>query len=240
MDLNLYGIIRRVQLEITLRCNHCCANCNRLVGICTPPNSDMEISQIEKFIDQTITRFYKLMIPLECLHIIGGEPLIHPNFLEIYHMIRDCLKIPGYLQRIEIYSNGRLPIPPEIKDITIISSPENKFHGPFYLSPTDLGLRTFNCGASNNCGIAVNAFGYFPCGAGCSIIRLLDIPNQVFYDFPDKLNVWNYNLICPHCVHGGMVPDHTVSALSDPRAVPKSKIFQEKLDQYQNKELKRL
>ncbi len=238
-NLNLRGPIRKVQLEITLRCNHCCANCNRLVGIRTPPDSDMKMKQIEKFIDQTIRRHDRLKIPLESLHLIGGEPLVHPNFIEIYHLIRDRLQMQGYLQRIEVYSNGRLPIPEEIKGITMIARPENKMHGNFYVSPKDMRLSVYNCEAPNNCGIAVNAFGYFPCGAGCSIVRLLEIPDQVFYDFPDNLDVWDFNLICPHCVHAvvGGVP--ATSALEDPWSVPSSETFKRKLAEDQ-KGLKRL
>jgi hypothetical protein len=200
----------------------------------------MEMSQIEKFIDQTINRFNRLKFPLECLHIIGGEPFIHPKFIEIYHLLRDRLQVPGYLQRIEVYSNGKLRIPEEVKGITILASPENKMHGHFYLSPADLGLPVYNCGAPNNCGIAVNAFGYFPCGAGCSIVRLLEIPNQTYYDFPDSLDVWDFNLVCPHCVHAIVGGTSAFPALSDPYAVPKSKTFKEKLDSCQNRKLKRL
>jgi len=240
MDLTLHGRIRKVQLEITLRCNHFCANCNRLVGICTPPDSDMEISQIEKFIAQTINRYHRLKTPLESIHLIGGEPLIHPNFLDIYHLIKDCLLGPGYVGRIEVYTNGRLPIPDEIKGFTLVSSPENKMHGNFYVSPLDTGQAIFNCGAPNNCGIAVNAFGYFPCGAGCSIIRLLEIPNQIYYDFPDDLDVWDFNLVCSHCIHGAVGGVPASPALNDPHSVPTSETFKNKLLHYQNKELKRL
>jgi hypothetical protein len=200
----------------------------------------MEISQIEKFIAQTIDRYHRVLSPLESIHLIGGEPLIHPNFLDIYHLIKDRLMDPGYVGRIEIYSNGKLPIPDEIKGITIIASPENKMHGNFYVSPSDAGLAVFNCGAPNNCGIAVNAFGYFPCGAGCSIIRLLEIPNQVYYDFPDDLDVWDFNAVCSHCVHGALGGVPAIPALSDPHSVPTSITFRNKLVRYQNKELKRL
>lgn len=233
-------ILKTVELEITLRCNNACANCNRLVGIWTPPESDMTLGQIQTFIDQTKNRYDRLGIPLDHIRIIGGEPLIHPRFITIYLMLVEQLKKSGLLKKIILVTNGILPIPSEYKDqIEVIPIPQKR-HSNFFISPQDTGLMMTPCDAPWYCGIAVNAFGYFPGGACCSLIRLFGLQEEVRYDFPDTIATWSLNKICPHCVHAICPAPEGAPIDTKPLDVPMSERFKACIENKTRMLLKRL
>jgi hypothetical protein len=133
-----------------------------------------------------------------------------------------------WLKSITVATNGIIEPPEHVKSHLVISRPADKMHGPMYISPTDLGKPINNCGASTVCGMAVDAFGYYPCGAGASLIRLFQWTDQIKYDFPDDFSVWDYNRICAHCVHG-YYGCQTKKPIQDPMKVWVSPIFMSQL-----------
>lgn len=70
-----------IQIEITNKCNHRCANCTRFVG---HHNNTyfMSLDQVEQAMD-SLVGFQGTV------GIMGGEPTLHPRFLEILEMLRD-------------------------------------------------------------------------------------------------------------------------------------------------------
>ena len=225
-QLNRNDVIKNVVLEITLECNLTCANCNRLVGISTPENSFMTIDQIDLFIQQTISRGRKL----DHIWIMGGEPLIHPKFLEIYKRLKERL-LGSYVEEIILVTTGTLPIPKEVDKIDVGFGDRLEFpkeHVNILKSPKDLGYDDIkNCNSSIECGIVVNAFGYFPCGTGCSLIRLFNYQEEIQYDFPVTLSLWDFNKICPHCAHSSL--SSGILRTNDQQTYPVSKTFEEAL-----------
>ena len=235
---NTNEVIKNIQLEITLRCNSICANCNRMVGIAIPKNSDMTLSQIELFIKQTKARHLRVGLPLNSIQILGGEPLIHPHFIEIYRMIKNELQNLGIVGKIEVYSNGKIPVPDEVANITKISLVKDKTHANMYVSPHDERLPTKPCQWQTSCGIVLNAYGYFPCGTGSSIIRLFRWNDKILQDFPDTHASWDYSELCPHCVHG-CFGTKEFPATSDFHAVPISPRYADALKDKNLIQLKR-
>lgn len=63
------------QIEITNACHNTCSNCTRLCGHHAKPYF-MPLNEVKKAID-SMQRFPKMT------GIMGGEPLLHPNFMEI-------------------------------------------------------------------------------------------------------------------------------------------------------------
>lgn len=232
---NKCGGISNVVLQITLRCNTVCANCNVMVGVRTPKDSDMTLEQIQKFIDQTTNRYNRTREPLNMIQVMGGEPTIHKDITKIYEMLFFKLVYTNIVKKIIVQSNGINKINHPAFQIV---PPEIKQHINFYESPSELKLEQVKCYSPERCGIAVNAFGYFPCGAGYSLINLLDFQDQIYYDFPDDLKIWDYNKICPHCCHSIKEPV-TYPATINHLTVPKSNIFKEALSK-PPRELKRL
>ena len=73
-----------VQIEVTNACVNQCANCTRCIGH-HPTPFFMELEQIEKAIG-SLEGFYGI------IGLMGGEPTMHPQFVEICKMFQD--KIP--------------------------------------------------------------------------------------------------------------------------------------------------
>ena len=57
-----------------------CANCNRMIGVCVPSDSDMTHEQIDLFITQTRARFERIGVVLEEIMIMGGGAIGASSF----------------------------------------------------------------------------------------------------------------------------------------------------------------
>ena len=212
-----------------------------MIGVCVPSDSDMTHEQIDLFITQTRARFERIGVVLEEIMIMGGEPLVHPHFIEIYRKLKEEL-VPRYCLKLVLCTNGTLPIPEIVDDEIRVSPPETKLHSDMYVSPTDMGWPLRSCNCPIFCGIEVNAFGYFPCSAGYSIIVLAGMQEEILYDFPDALSVWDYSKICMHCTHSDELRRSPVYSVlgTNPHTVPKSPVFEKWLSNKDNIKLKRL
>ncbi|MDD2542580.1 MAG: radical SAM protein, partial [Desulfuromonadaceae bacterium] len=71
---------RVIQIEVTNVCEHECTNCSRFVGHYRNTYF-MKLEQVEKAIDS-------LHDFTGGIGIMGGEPLAHPDFLEICHLMK--------------------------------------------------------------------------------------------------------------------------------------------------------
>ena len=78
-------------LHLTYRCNLACGNCNRLCYL-PPATPDMTMDDVSDFVDQCVKIGWNPVVG-----ITGGEPTLHPQFLEI-------IKFLPF--RLRIYSNG--------------------------------------------------------------------------------------------------------------------------------------
>lgn len=74
----------RIQIEVTNACENECTNCSRFVGHYRSTYF-MELEQVEKAIDSLLD------FP-GSIGIMGGEPLMHPDFPEICHLMSQ--KVP--------------------------------------------------------------------------------------------------------------------------------------------------
>jgi molybdenum cofactor biosynthesis enzyme MoaA len=71
-------------IDITYVCNLSCYNCNRSVGQRQAPTKDrMTVDQIKKFISESIAMNYTWNM----IRILGGEPAVHPDALEIMRLL---------------------------------------------------------------------------------------------------------------------------------------------------------
>lgn len=69
-----------IQIEVTNVCEHECTNCSRFIGHYRSTYF-MKPEQVEKAIDSLLDFPGRI-------GIMGGEPLMHPDFLEICHMMK--------------------------------------------------------------------------------------------------------------------------------------------------------
>src|SRR3989339_2051717 len=74
---------QEIELEITTFCNLKCYNCDRSIRQ-APSVECMSLSQIQKFVRESINLKWKW----NKITLLGGEPTLHPQILEIVEIIR--------------------------------------------------------------------------------------------------------------------------------------------------------
>ncbi len=195
-----------IELEITLRCNAACTQCSRHCNSFSYGESDMTITQIQKFIDQVISA----PINLGHVTVMGGEPTVHPRFEEIVHLLYTSLVLDDKAVYLEIATNGIKSVPDSILSLPVIirTNPvSGKDHRCQFIAPADTGQKTKPCDIPHTCGMALNCYGYFPCGAGGAIIRLFDIKELIRYDLPLNLSEFgSIERICSLCQASAIRP----------------------------------
>lgn len=100
--------IRSVDLVITEKCSLKCRDCSNLMQYYKHPvNFDLEILKegFDKFLDK-VDRIGEL-------RIIGGEPLMHPEFYKIVQWYKNCNKIG----KIGVWSNGTIFPSEEVREV---------------------------------------------------------------------------------------------------------------------------
>lgn len=93
--------MKNFEIDITYRCNLTCKWCNRLCNtpFCKP--IDMSLDMIKKY----FTLMSEQVHPFSRIAILGGEPTLHPQFLEILNLASIIL-LPKLKVPILIISNG--------------------------------------------------------------------------------------------------------------------------------------
>lgn len=205
--LGIKFIKNSIQMEITLRCNAKCAHCSRHCNMFEFGKSDMTIEQINKFIHQV--KCSKQV--LNQIDIMGGEPLLHPNFETIVRLIYSALVKTGYVKRLRISTNGLIPMPEAIKEMPIeivVSPPNEKRHRAQLVAPKDTGQKIKYCFVPYEFGMALNYFGYSPCGAGGAIARLFRYNQFIKHDLPNNPEHFQEfrKTICPLCQVAAVSP----------------------------------
>lgn len=188
----------KLELNITLKCNLSCNGCNRLCNVYRDRTEHMSIEQIQKFINQA-----KDSGGISRLKVIGGEPLMHPQFVDIYNLLAKAGK-DGIINHIIVESNKTLPIP-KLDSYPFISwkgtVQRKKKHQPFLWSPLDLGFKNGPqpfCPQIRKCGYSLDKYGYLPCSLAIMISRLFGMTDLYKTEFPKE--VWGLDKLCDHCI----------------------------------------
>ena len=206
-----------IEMEITLRCNARCPQCSRHCNLFDYNETEMTMEQVDKFIRQVQSGGNKIGL----ISIMGGEPTIHPCFGEIVDLLYRELYLNHFVRFIRIATNGIKPIAPEIKKLPIkiiTSPPKNKKHRCQFIAPADCKQEVKRkCNIPADCGIALNCFGYFPCGAGGAIVRLFNMPKFIRHKLPISLNDFgDISDMCNLCQAFAKHPKMVASGSSDP------------------------
>jgi hypothetical protein len=171
--------LNKIELEITSYCSLACHNCDRSVRQ-APTGEHMSLEQINKFVQESLELNYEW----NTINILGGEPTLHPDFFEILMGIKkykdkynDC--------RVEVSTNGYGPVVnkvlTEMPDWIVINnsskqSNKQKFSS-YNIAPIDFKKyrnKDFSrgCRITQYCGLGLNRYGYYCCGAGASVDRI--------------------------------------------------------------------
>lgn len=196
----------KVELHITYRCNLSCINCNRMSQIDNEHTPDMSVADVKEFFRQC----KELNFDPDIL-IIGGEPTMHPDFLEILRLSREFKGRDGLVQ---VWTNGRdRDMVTHIREKYNASVPEETFKAKsridfpwddYYISPADYGIERQKCWqhGSEICGISVDSGGYMPCAVGGMLdgVLKLGLRTKRLADlFDNEKNAAITKEMCRHC-----------------------------------------
>jgi len=217
---------RSIIIDITEACDLGCIDCSRSCGTDQAPSQDcMELDQIERFIEESRSQGRKW----EVILIEGGEPTVHPRFLEIVSSLAEYIGKETPRTVLQVNTNGysdrsrelagRLP-----SSVLVHSSNKQgrsqKDHILFNLAPQDLSS-TAGFDFSQGCylpafyGMGLNRYGYYPhpnCGAVDRVFGL-DIGRKSLPVLDDPLEDL-FPRLCRYC--GVFLYLNRLAASTDP------------------------
>lgn len=210
-------ITSKIEWNITYSCNLECACCNRGSFLQKPHTPNMTIDDALDYFRQAREIEFEPFV----LVIVGGEPTMHPDFMEFCRVARE-----NHKGEVWVISNGNISRSRELcekarakysvslhYDAYKVESITRKNHEAFtyqwnwdmFLSPTDYGepLRDVcytHC--STLCGISLDAGGYSPCALGGAVDALLglNVRTRNLADLFDKEKIAEMTrALCAHC-----------------------------------------
>lgn len=179
----------KAELHLTLTCDLDCIGCNRASWLQKPHTPNMTLDDAREFFRQADELNWRPIII-----IIGGEPTLHPDFMEFCKIGREWTD-----GEILMFSNAHRPEARELIDKarldysasiegatwkpggtvhTIEDKKARDWTDDVYLSPHDHGLpQRLPCFAhcTEICGISIDHEGYSPCAMGGAIDALLGL-----------------------------------------------------------------
>ena len=201
---------RRIEIDITYDCNLKCFNCDRSCKQ-LPSKECMSLTQIEKFIEESM----RCKRRWERIRILGGEPTLHPQLFKILELLIMYKKTFSPASRLILVSNGygsevncvlsQIPQEVEIEN-TRKTTVIQKFFS-FNLAPRDFKEYTpanyiQGCYVTQFCGMGLTRYGYYPCGVGGGIDRVLgfNIGRKTLPHCNDPFTE-QLGALCPYCGH---------------------------------------
>jgi Glycosyl transferase family 2/4Fe-4S single cluster domain len=179
--------LKKIEIDITYECNLKCINCNRS-STQSPIKEGMKYEKIIQFIQESI----ELGKKWELINLLGGEPTIHKDFLEIVNAIlTEYIIIHSPDTILQITSNGfgelvqeKLEKLPKHQNLIVdyASFKDERivpYFSPFNDAPMDrvnLDQNEYHkgCWVTSYCGIGLNQLGYYPCGVAGGIDRVFE------------------------------------------------------------------
>ena len=205
--------LEMIELDITYRCNLKCHGCNRSCGK-APTDQSMDIGHLEGFVRESID----LQKKWKLINVLGGEPTLHPAFLEIVDILQEYADSFSPNTIIQVVSNGidkqslRLLEEAKLRKNVRIdynsfkSSNKIEYFSPFCDAPIDdpaFKDAEFDkaCWGTAYCGLCFNGVGYYACAPAAGIDRVLGQDRSI--KKLSEASIENlskhFNLFCPLC-----------------------------------------
>lgn len=171
-----------LEIDITYQCNLKCYNCDRSCRQ-APSTEKVDVIQIKKLLADSVN----IEKQWKRIRILGGEPTLHPDIDEIISLLIDYKLTHNPDVSLELISNGygkyvqnilsKIPSEFKVNNTNKTGEFQQKFE-PFNLAPGDSKKHVFTdfsngCWVTTYCGIGFNKSGFYPCGVGGSIDRIL-------------------------------------------------------------------
>jgi len=230
--------LNQIEIDITYDCNLKCINCNRS-STQAPIEEGMTLEQIGNFVLDSI----ELNKKWKRINLLGGEPSIHKDFLEIVNLILNDYIIKHSPDTIlQITSNGfgdlvqeRLSKLPNHQNLIInYASFKDERTVPYFSPFNEAPIDNQNdkdkeyhkgCWVTSYCGISLNQLGYYPCGVAGGIDRVFkfNLGVQLLKDIDESIAKYLESFCC-YCGNfsdygsnaGDFIPRNEKSALTKP------------------------
>lgn len=201
---------RSIEIDITYVCNLACYNCNRSVGQ-APSKDRMAVEQIERFVSESIAMNYTWNL----IRILGGEPAVHPQVLEIIRILLKYCAEHAPKCTILFVTNGYgdkvnkvlAQLPKEVVVDNTAKKGNVHWFTAFNLAPIDFRRYRFadykcGCGTPRRNGIGLTPYGYYSCAPAGGIDRVMgfDVGRKTLPAADDQM----YELrdkFCRYCGH---------------------------------------
>lgn len=214
-----------IAIDITYVCNLKCNNCVRSCKQ-APTSERMNVKQIERFMKESIDANVKW----EKIRLMGGEPTLHPDLLEIIRLLLNYKKEFSPDTAIEIVTNGygrtvnnvlsRLPKDVEVSNSAKDSPVQENFLA-FNIAPRDLTYYRFadysvGCRGMTVSGMGLNPYGYYTCAVSGGIDRIFGFDvGRKRLPSPDDSMKDQREILCQYCGRfrgmGGWIKEETMS-----------------------------
>lgn len=187
----------RIEIDLTYDCQLKCINCNRSCRQ-APSEERMTKDQIKKFIKESKENSVKW----ERIRVIGGEPTLHPDLIEILNLLLEYKRDFSFGTEIQLVTNGfgekftviLQKIPEGIRIENSSKKSSLQLFSPFNLAPVDkknykAGDYSYGC-INLSCGLSLSAYGYYCCGIAAGIDRVFgfNIGRSKLPDSNDPMN----------------------------------------------------
>lgn len=190
----------RVELNLTLACNHKCPSCDRLCNHFPERECHMTLDQIDRF----CTQAEESTNNVKRVKVVGGEPLLHPEYREVHDRL--CIATDqGVFDKVKIQSNGTIPRPDGLvvsRRVYFSGKPFRKRkHYPIW-SPEDYNQPwSVGCPTLSKCGFSLDTYGWLPCSPAIAIVGVFGLE----YLYRDKIPTepWGLEELCRHCINAG-------------------------------------
>jgi hypothetical protein len=201
---------KHIELEINTACDLACFGCDRLSDVTTDRN--MTVEQVELFVQESLN----LNWGWERIRLLGGEPTLHPQFVEMVNLLRAYRdQFPHVF--LQVLTNGkgkshqyrewleseRISLHAEVKDGTTPPWFNNTRIVPLDRDPTVRELPPCVIFGIRGCGIGLTRHGYFLDGAGASAARVagLDVGVMHLKDVTWDAMMEQAKVLCRICGH---------------------------------------
>lgn len=199
-----------IGIDLTMKCNLSCGNCNRAVGL-APSEESMSVEQVARFVRESVDENWGWRRIL----LAGGEPTLHPRLGDVLETLAAYKKVSPDCY-IGIVTNGcgervrgMLSSLPDW--VGVVNSEKasgvQRFH-TFNVAPIDIEpLRNDDfsrgCFTIEYCGMALTRYGYYCCAPASAVDRvfgfdlgLKSLPAATDAALKDQLR-----RLCRYCGH---------------------------------------
>jgi hypothetical protein len=204
---------KNIELEINTVCDLACFSCDRMSDVAAKGVPNMTVAQVRLFVEESLD----LRWNWERIRLLGGEPTLHPNFLEIVgELVRYRNVYPKVF--LQVLTNGlgkSAQYRNTMNGLRISLHAETKQRGvtprwfnntrivPLDRDPNVGEIEPCGIFGLRGCGIGLTRHGYFLDGAGASIARVAghDIGVMKLEDVTWESMLGQAKILCRICGH---------------------------------------